>query len=78
MTFKTLAYLQAVLCIGLREHNIKYKIIAPSTWRAKNNIKGRARADQKKNAIDLVKQLHNIKVSNDAAEAILIGRSFYL
>lgn len=77
-TFKTLAYLQAALCIGMREQGIQYKIVSPSTWRSKNGIKGRLRAEQKKNAIALVKQLHNIEISNDAAEAVLIGRSFYL
>lgn len=78
-TFKTLAYLQAGLCIGLREEGISYKIVSPATWRSKNGIKGRKRDEQKRNAIDLVKKIHNLNnISNDAAEAILIGRSFYL
>lgn len=77
-TFKTLAYLQCGIAVGLREAGIEYKLVSPSTWRRKNGIKGRKRAEKKKNAIALVQQLYNIKVSNDAAEAILLGRSYYL
>jgi len=50
LTFKKLAHLQGVLKNYCYENNIPYFIIPPGTWRTHNNIKGRTRTDQKKNA----------------------------
>jgi hypothetical protein len=48
--------------------------VPPGTWRNYNQIKGRSRSDQKKNAQIKVKTLFDINVTNDEADAILIGR----
>jgi len=77
-TFKTLAWLQGVLIYYLNRKSIKHEIIAPSSWRRKNQIKGRARKEQKVNAIIFVQNHYGIKLTEDVAESILLGRSFYL
>lgn len=74
VTYKKLAHLQGVLKNYCYENGIIYKIVSPSTWRAFNNIRGKERNDKKKNAQILVKTLYDIQVTQDEADAILIGR----
>ena len=74
VTYKKLAQLQGVLKNYCYENGIIYKIVSPSTWRAFNNIRGKERNDKKKNAQILVKTLYDISVTQDEADAILIGR----
>ncbi len=77
-TFKTLAWLQAIIVWNLRVRKINHTIVAPSTWRSKNGIKGRARKEQKANSIRLVQQIYGFDLEEDVAESILMGRSFFL
>ena len=74
MTYKKLAHLQGVLENYCYESRIPFKVVPPATWRSANKIKSRNRTDQKKNAQILVKQLYDVNVSQDEADAILIGR----
>ena len=74
LTYKKLAALQGVLINYIYESGISYQIIPPATWRNFNEIKGRTRNDQKKNAQLKVKRLYDISVTQDEADAILIGR----
>lgn len=74
VTFKKLAHLQGVLKNYCFENGIIYKIVSPSTWRAFNEIKGRERNDKKRNAQFKVKALYDVSVTQDEADAILIGR----
>lgn len=74
IVFKKLAHLQGVLKNYLYETGIPYKTVAPATWRHATNIKGNKRTDQKKNAQLKIKKLYDIQVSQDIADAILIGR----
>lgn len=71
--YKTLAHLQGVLIDTIYEKNIAYNIISPSTWRSFCEIKGRSRADKKRNAQLKIKELYDISVSDDEADAICIG-----
>lgn len=73
-TYKILAQLQGVLENILFINKIEYSICSPNTWRKFNEIKGRYKADKKKNAQLKVKMWYNIDVSLDEAEAICIGR----
>lgn len=74
LTFKKLAHLQGVLKNYLFENGIPYEIVHQATWRAYSKIKGKSRADQKKSAQLKVKELYDISVDNDTADAILIGK----
>lgn len=74
LTYKKLAALQGVLKNYCFETGVIYKVVSPSTWRAYNEIKGKYRTDKKKNAQLKVKKLYDISVTQDEADAILIGR----
>ena len=51
-------------------------MVKASEWRKRVGIKGRKRADVKKEAIEMVKELYGLDVSEDEAEAILFCRAF--
>lgn len=74
LTYKKLAHLQGVLKNYLFENGIPYKVVSPSTWRAHSEIKGKERTDRKKNAQLKIKKFYDINVSQDEADAILIGK----
>ena len=46
------------------------------TWRHHCGVKGRYRTDQKRSAQMLVKQWHDILVSDDESDAICMGKYF--
>ena len=73
-TYQILARLQGILMATCKEQNIQYIIIPPATWRAHCEVKGRARADQKRSMQMKVKEWFDITVSNDIADAIGIGK----
>lgn len=72
--YKTLAHLQGVLENLCFSHSISYSLVFPATWRKYNEIKGKNKADKKKNAQLKVKAIYGITVPIDEAEAICIGR----
>lgn len=76
VTYKKLAYVQAVLIQMLDELKLPYEVIASSSWKSTLSIKGRARAEQKKNAQEFITKTYNIKVIQDIADAICIGLAF--
>ena len=73
-TYKKLAHLQGVLKNYCYENGIPYKIVPPATWRTHVALKGRTRSDQKRNAQLKVQALYDVNVTQDEADAILIGR----
>ena len=73
-TFKALAHLQGVLIDLFYENKIPYKVAHTGTWRKHNGIKGKSRADKKKSAQLLVKEIYQKEVTQDEADAICIGR----
>lgn len=73
LTYKKLAHLQGVLKNFAFENGIPYKVVSPSTWRAYSEIKGKTRTDKKKNAQIKIKKLYDVSVTQDEADAILIG-----
>lgn len=77
-TFKTLAWLQAIIVWNLKVNNIEYTIVPPVTWRNLNQIKGRARLEQKANSIRLAQSIYNMQLEEDVAESILMGRTYFI
>ena len=73
VTYKKLAEFYGVLEEKLTEAGIPYQTVFSSTWKSSLDIKGRARADQKKNAQLYVQNTYNKKVSQDESDAICIG-----
>ena len=73
-TFEALARFQGILMMACRELKIPFEICHTQTWRSYCGVKGKTRADKKKSAQLIVKSLYDISVTNDAADAILIGK----
>lgn len=76
VTYKKLAYVQAIIIQLLDEINIPYEVIASSSWKSTLGIKGRARAEQKKNAQIYVNTIYGIKATQDECDAICIGTHY--
>lgn len=74
-TYKILAYVLGTLEVLMVDKNMKYRILAPSSWRSTLNIKGRARAEQKANTKKYVLDTFGLEVSEDTADAIAIGQA---
>lgn len=76
LTYKHLAYVQAVIILWCGHMDMSYEILSPSHWRKilGGNF-GRKRAEQKRYAIELVKKWYNIEVSSDIADAICLGKA---
>lgn len=74
LVFKKLAWLQGVLMNYFREIGMEYDVVPSVTWKSYNEVKGKTRTDQKKNAQLKVKRFFDISVTQDEADAILIGR----
>lgn len=76
-TFKKLAQLQGVLITSImRNHpDAKLELVYASTWKAFAKVKGNGRAEQKRNAQAKIKELFGKDVTQDEADAILIGYS---
>lgn len=72
-TFKTLAEVFGVLfelCVDLK---VPVEAVLAVKWKSVVGIKGRTRADQKKNAKQHVLEKYKIKASEDQADSICIG-----
>lgn len=69
-----MAHLQGVISNYLYEKSIDFLIVPAATWRAHSEIKGKTRTDKKKNAQLKIKRFYDVSVTQDEADAILIGR----
>lgn len=72
-TFKKLAMLQGCLLLTLRERDIKYHLVYASQWKSSSGIKGKNRAEQKRNTQQYVLEQYGKKCTQDEADAICIG-----
>lgn len=77
-TFKVLAEIFGVTQEYLVEQGHSYHIVSSNTWKSQLNIKGKQRAEQKKNAQAYVLEHYNKKVSQDESDAICIGSCIVL
>ena len=76
VTYKKLAYVQAVLIQMFDELKLPYEVVASSSWKSTLGIKGRARAEQKKNAQIYINTTYGIKATQDECDAICIGTHY--
>ena len=74
LTFKTLSELLGVVRNTAHDAGIEFRIVPSSTWRAATGVKGRYRADKKRSAQLIVKQLYGQLMVNDESDAILLGK----
>ena len=72
-TFKVLAEVYGVVSELLQEIQIPHSTVLASSWKSTLGIKGRTRAEQKKNAQLYVEQNYCIHVIQDIADAVCIG-----
>lgn len=72
-TFKKLAEVFGVVYELISEKQLPYYIVLASSWKSTLSIKGRHRAEQKKNAQKWVEKNYNIKPTQDECDAICIG-----
>ena len=74
--YEVLAKLAGSLEVMLYESGYLVNVVKASEWRKRVGIKGRKRADVKSEAIAMVKEIYELDVSEDEAEAILFARAF--
>lgn len=72
-TFKVLAEVYGVVSELLQEVQIPHSTVLAASWKSTLGIKGRTRAEQKKNAQLYVEQNYGIHVIQDIADAVCIG-----
>ncbi len=72
-TFKILAEVYGVVSELLQEIQIPHSTVLAASWKSTLGIKGRTRAEQKKNAQLYVEQNYDIHVIQDIADAVCIG-----
>ena len=73
-TFQTLARLQGILMELCFEMKVPFEICPTNTWRAHCGVKGQSRSDKKASMQRLIKDWFDISLSDDAADAIGIGK----
>lgn len=73
ITYKILAMLLGVIEVVCKENGIKYEVVSPNTWRKYAGTCGKNRKEEKILSVAKVKEKFGINVSDDVAEAILIG-----
>lgn len=74
--FRLLSQVMGAIMITAIRAKCKIGIVKIATWRHHCGVKGRARIDQKRSAQLLVKQWHDITVTDDESDAICIGKYF--
>lgn len=73
-TFQTLARLQGVLIEVCVDLGVNFIVVPTNTWRHHCSVKGSVRYDKKMFIKQIVKEKYDITVSEDAADAIGIGK----
>ena len=76
VVYEVLAKLAGSLEIMLYESGYFVNVVKASEWRKRVGVKSRKRVDVKKEAIEMVKEIYGIEVSDDEAEAVLFARAF--
>lgn len=76
--YRKLTFAHGAICMELNKRKLTMELCTSSHWRKEVGIKtgrGITRESLKKKDIELVKELYNLDVNDDIADAILIGRS---
>lgn len=74
MTFKVLAMLLGIVETACGKMGVPFETVSPNVWRKYAGTCGKTRKEEKLLSVAVVKEKYNITVSDDVAEAILIGR----
>lgn len=74
LTYKILAMLLGIIETTCAENSIPYEVVNPNVWRKYAGTCGKSRREEKLLSIATVKAKYNINVTDDVAEAILIGQ----
>lgn len=75
-TFKVLAEVFGVIYELITEMGVPSHAVLASVWKSVVGIKGRARAEQKRNAQQHVIDTYGIKATQDESDAICIGEYY--
>lgn len=78
VTYRILAEILGITQELMVEIKMPYEIISSNTWKSKLDIKGKARAEQKRNASAWVLNTYGKKVTQDEADAICLGASILI
>lgn len=74
-TYKKLAMLLGLLIVAAQNAGVKWEVVPPVTWRSHFGISGK-RETVKKQAISKIATMYQLDVTDDIAEAILIGQYY--
>ena len=72
-TYKALAEVIGVISELVTEMGIPCELVHSQSWKSTCSIKGRARAEQKKNAQQFVQHTYGVQATQDECDAICIG-----
>lgn len=73
LSFKALAEVFGIIEELLVEMEIEHTCVHSASWKSTCGIKGRTRADQKRNAQSFVIKEYNVRATQDESDAICIG-----
>lgn len=73
LTHKVLGGLLGICILVAELHDVKYHTVLNGVWQSKFNIKGRGRAEQKRNTVKKAKELFNLDLNDDIADSVLLG-----
>lgn len=73
-TFKVLAMLLGIIQSSCCAAGVEFDAVSPNVWRKYAGTCGKTRKEEKLLSVAVVKEKYNINVTDDVAEAILIGR----
>lgn len=75
-TFKVLAQVYGVMSELLTSIKMPHSTLLAVQWKSDLKIKGKARAEQKRNAQQYVQNTYSIKATQDESDAICIGTAY--
>lgn len=75
-TFKILAEVFGVIYELLEEMQIPHQEVLAGTWKSTLGIKGKNRAEQKRNAQAYIQETYGLKPTQDECDAICIGTHY--
>lgn len=74
LTHKTLGMVMGVVILAAEQAQIEHTEILNKVWQSEFNIGGASRPVQKANVIKRVKEYYDLDVTDDVADAILMGK----
>lgn len=74
LTHKTLGMVMGVCILAAEQYQLQHAEVLNKVWQSEFNITGATRVVQKANVIKRVKEYYDIEVTDDVADAILMGQ----